>query len=185
MPTNFYTRSGDDGMTGLLGEGRISKADARIEALGAVDEVTAALGMARAVCRSAEAAECLVRIQRDLYGLMSEVAATPENAEKFRSISSEQINWLEAQTDYLSKLVEVPREFIVPGDSLAGAALDVARTIARRAERRLVALYELGLIMNPDVLPYMNRLSSFCFALELFENKLSGDQPITLAKGQD
>ena len=86
MPTNFYTRTGDDGMTGLLGEGRVSKGDVRIEALGAVDEVTAALGMARAVCQSAEAAECLVHIQRDLYGLMGEVAATPENVDKFRVI---------------------------------------------------------------------------------------------------
>ena len=87
-----------------------------------------------------------MRIQRDLYGMMSEVAATPENVDKFRVIGSEQIIWLEVQTDYLSKQVEVPREFIVPGDSLAGAALDVARTIARRAERRLVVLSELALM---------------------------------------
>ncbi len=182
MPTNFYTRMGDDGTTGLLGEGRVSKSDTRIEALGAVDEVTAALGVARAICASAEAAECLVHIQRDLYGLMGEVAATPENIARFRVISSEQVSWLEAQTDYLGKVVELPREFIVPGDSLAGAALDLARTVTRRAERRLVALAQEERLDNPDVLRYMNRLSSFCFVLELHENKLAGNQNTTLAK---
>jgi len=183
MPTKLYTRLGDDGTTGLLGEGRISKADARIEALGTVDEVSAALGLARAVCQSPEAAECLVHIQRDLYAMMGEIAATPENAQKFRAVGPEQVKWLEAQTDYLGKVVEIPREFIIPGDSQAGAALDVARTIVRRAERRLVNLSEEGLLNNADILRYVNRLSSFCFILELHETKISGGQNLTLAKG--
>ncbi len=184
MPTGFYTRRGDDGSTGILGEGRVSKSDARIEALGAVDEATAALGMARAVCRSAEAAGCLVSIQRDLYAVMAEAAASVENREKFRSIDAARVKWLEEQTDWLSQKVDLPREFIVPGDSIAGAALDVARTAVRRAERRLVALSENGLLDNPDLLRYMNRLSSFCFVLELWENHLAGSSRPTLAKGE-
>jgi cob(I)alamin adenosyltransferase len=177
MPSKFYTRMGDDGTTGLLGAGRVSKADVRIEALGSVDEASAALGMARALCQTAEAAECLVRIQRDLYNLMGEVAATPENVARFRAIGAEQVEWLEAQADYLARGVDLPREFIIPGDSLAEAALDVAR-----AERRLAALAEAGALENPQVLRYLNRLSSFCFVLELHENVHAGNQNPTLAR---
>jgi cob(I)alamin adenosyltransferase len=174
MPSSFYTSRGDDGSTGLLGEGRVSKADSRIEALGTVDEATAALGVARATCQSSE---------RDCYGVMAEVAANAENAEKFRTIDQIRVAWLEEQTDRLSQIVQIPRDFILPGDSQAGASLDMARAIVRRAERRLVELSEGGLISNPELLRYMNRLSSFCFLLELYENQLAGSQFPTLAKG--
>ena len=183
MPESFYTRQGDDGSTGMLGSGRISKSDARIEALGAIDEANAALGVARSLCRSPEAAACLVIIQRDLYGIMAEVASSPENVERFRTIGAERVNWLEEQTDLLSQVVDLPREFIVPGDSLAGAALDLARAVVRRAERRLVGLSETGLLSNQSLLVYLNRLSSFCFVLELRENQLAGSDQPTLAKG--
>ncbi|MBI4929011.1 MAG: cob(I)yrinic acid a,c-diamide adenosyltransferase [Anaerolineae bacterium] len=183
MASNFYTRRGDKGTTGLLGEGRISKSDLRIDALGTVDEVTAALGMARATCQSQEAKETLVVIQRDLYNLMAEVAATPENAAKFRGINEQRVAWLEERTDWLAGQVELPREFIVPGDSQAGAAIDLARAITRRSERRLVELTEDGGLNNEEVLRYMNRLSSFCFVLELFENQIAGTSKPTLAKG--
>jgi cob(I)alamin adenosyltransferase len=183
MPSSFYTSRGDDGSTGLLGEGRVSKADSRIEALGTVDEATAALGVARATCQSSESAAWLLQIQRDCYGVMAEVAANAENAEKFRTIDQIRVAWLEEQTDRLSQIVQIPRDFILPGDSQAGASLDMARAIVRRAERRLVELSEGGLISNPELLRYMNRLSSFCFLLELYENQLAGSQFPTLAKG--
>ena len=154
-----------------------------MEALGAVDEANAAIGVARSMCRSAEAAACLVAIQRDLYGVMAEVAASPETVERFRSIDAGRVKWLEMQTDLLSQVVELPREFIVPGDSPAGAALDLARTVVRRAERRLVGLSEEGSLSNRNVLSYLNRLSSFCFVLELRENQLAGSDRPTLAKG--
>lgn len=182
MASTYYTRRGDDGTTGLLGEGRIAKNDARIEALGTIDEATAAIGVARAVCKSAEAAQFLLSIQRDLYNMMAEVAATRENAEKFRSITPEHVAWLETQTDIVGQMVEMPREFIVPGDSPAGAALDFARTIVRRAERRLVELHQRGDLSNPELLRYANRLSSFCYVLELLENKHAGVTGVTLAK---
>ncbi len=178
---SFYTSKGDDGTTNLLGEGRVAKYHSRIEAVGTLDESTAALGLARAQCLDSRSGPVLLEAQRDLYKLMAEVAATPENAEKFRLIDEKRVTWLEEQTDELSKLVEMPREFILPGDSLAGAALSLARAIIRRAERRIVELFDLNELSNPDLQRYLNRLSSLCFVLELVENKAAGHQT-TLAK---
>ena len=177
----FYTSKGDDGTTSLLGEGRVAKYHARIEAVGTLDESTAALGLARAQCRDAHSGGILLEAQRDLYKLMAEVAATPENEEKFRFIDAARVTWLERQTDELSKLVEMPKEFILPGDSVAGAALSLARAIIRRAERRVVELFDAEEIRNPDLQRYLNRLSSLCFVLELLENKAAGHKT-TLAK---
>jgi cob(I)alamin adenosyltransferase len=179
----FYTSKGDDGTTNLLGEGRVAKYHARIEAVGTLDEATAALGLARAQCVDPHSGTILVQAQRDLYRFMAEVAATPENAEQFRFIDSARIAWLEEQTDALSKLVEMPKEFILPGDSVAGAALSLARTIIRRAERRVVELFDAQEITNPDLQRYLNRLSSLCFVLELLENQVAGHKT-TLAKDQ-
>lgn len=179
--TSFYTRTGDDGTTGLLGEGRVSKSHPRIEALGAVDEATAALGLARSAHRAPQTAPLIVEIQRDLYKLMGELAATPENAERFHGIDASRIAWLEQQTDAVSVQTGIPGEFILPGDTPAGAALALARTIVRRAERRVVELLGLGEIPNPELVRYLNRLSSLCFVLELLENQAAG-QETTLAK---
>jgi cob(I)alamin adenosyltransferase len=178
---SFYTSKGDDGTTNLLGEGRVAKYHARIEAVGTLDEATAALGLARAQCRDPHTSEALLEAQRDLYKLMAEVAATPENAQKFRSIDAARVTWLEEQTDALSKLVEMPKEFILPGDSAAGAALSLARAIVRRAERRVVELFDAQELTNPELQRYLNRLSSLCFVLELLENKTAGHKT-TLAK---
>ncbi len=178
---SFYTTKGDDGTTNLLGEGRVTKYHARIEAVGTLDESTAALGLARAQCRDPRSASILLETQRDLYKLMAEVAATPENADKFHFIDGSRVAWLEQQTDVLSEIVEMPREFILPGDSLAGAALSLARAVIRRAERRVVELHDEQEVLNPDLQRYLNRLSSLCFVLELLENKAAGNQT-TLAK---
>lgn len=178
---DFYTRTGDDGTTGLLGEGRVPKTHPRIETLGALDESTATLGLARAQARDPRSSGILLEAQRDLYKLMAEVAATPENAEKFRAIDAARVDWLEAQIGALSATVTMPREFILPGDSLAGAALSMARAVIRRAERRVVELFDEQEVSNPDLQRYLNRLSSLCFVLELLENKAAGNQT-TLAK---
>lgn len=177
----FYTSQGDDGMTNLLGEGRVTKYHARIEAVGTLDESSAALGLARAQCLDPRSGSILLEVQRDLYKLMAEVAATPENAARFRFIDASRVKWLEEQTDALSQLVDMPKEFILPGDSLAGAALSVARTIVRRAERRVVELFDAEQLSNPELQRYLNRLSSLCFVLELLENKAAGHKT-TLAK---
>lgn len=182
MPATFYTRGGDEGYTGLLGEGRIAKEDLRMEALGAVDEANAALGLARAHVHSTEGSALLLHVQRDLYGLMAELAATPENAQRFHAIDADKVAWLEAQVDALTKMVEIPREFIVPGDTAEGAFLDLARTVVRRAERRVAAVFHRGDVTNAELLRYLNRLSSLCFILELRENQIIGNKKITLAK---
>jgi cob(I)alamin adenosyltransferase len=112
---------------------------------------------------------------------MAEVAATPENAQTFHFIDAARVTWLEERTDELTKLVEMPKEFILPGDSVAGAALSLARAIIRRAERRVVELFDADEIKNPDLQRYLNRLSSLCFVLELLENQAAGHKT-TLAK---
>ncbi len=182
MPVSFYTREGDEGYTGQLGKGRLPKEDLRVEAVGAVDEASAALGLARAHARSPEAPGLLLQAQRDLYGVMAELSATPENAERFRVVNTEKVAWLEAQIDALGSLVTMPHEFIVGGDTVVSGFLDLARTVVRRAERRAAALLHRGDIANGELLRYLNRLSSLCFVLELRENQIAGNQNITLAK---
>jgi len=181
--TKFYTQTGDDGYTGLLGKGRLAKHAPRIEAIGALDEATAALGVARAICQLPQTAQLLLAIQRDLYLVMAEVAATQENVSRFRSIDAERVTWLEEQTDAISAQVSLPGDFILPGDSQSGATLALARTIVRRAERRVTCLFHDGELDNQQLLRYLNRLSSLCFVLELQENGAAGKLSPTLAKG--
>lgn len=180
--TSFYTRTGDNGTTGLLGPNRVPKDHPRLEAVGALDEANAALGVARAACTLPQSRALLLAIQRDLYGLMAEVSATPENAGRFRVIDANRVTWLETQADQWQALVTIPADFIVPGDTPAGAALDLARASVRRAERRVVSLQHTGELDNPELLRYLNRLSSLCFVLELAENQAGGQTTPTLAK---
>jgi cob(I)alamin adenosyltransferase len=182
MPA-YFTRRGDDGTTGVLGEGRLAKYDVRVEACGAVDEASAALGLARALAVSPEASAALLLVQRDLYRLMAELAATPENAERFRSIDAAQVTLLETEIERLGSKAEAPQGFILPGDSLAGAALALARTIVRRAERQVARLAAERGLANQLLLAYLNRLSSLCFVLELWENRAAGVAQATRAKG--
>jgi len=177
----YYSRTGDDGYTGILGEGRLLKSHPRIETVGTIDEVSAALGLARAVCQNPQTADLLLVIQKDLYALMAEVAALPENAQRFRMINAERVTWIEQQIDLTSTKIELPHDFTVSGNSLAGATLDLARTIVRRAERRLVELLHQGEIENIELLRYLNRLSSLCYVLEGAEDILAG-KGHTLAK---
>lgn len=177
----FYTAKGDDGTTGLLGEGRVPKYHIRMEAVGSLDEASAALGLARAQCSAPQIAPILLEAQRDLYKLMAEVAATPENAQRFHFINDARVAWIEKETDALSAVVEMPHEFILPGDTLGGAALSMARAIVRRAERAVVNLFDEEEVINPHLQRYLNRLSSLCFVLELFENQNAGKKT-SLAK---
>ncbi len=180
--TKFYTRTGDDGYTGVLGEGRIPKYHPITEAIGAVDEATAALGLARAHSQTEDCPLVLLDIQRDLYHLMSEISATPQNAARFRKIDAARVAWLEQQADAFSDRVSLPKEFIVPGDSPAGAGLALARTVVRRAERQVARLYLDQGLENVELLRYLNRLSSLCFVLELYENQAAGKVQPTLAR---
>ncbi|MCC7129220.1 MAG: cob(I)yrinic acid a,c-diamide adenosyltransferase [Anaerolineae bacterium] len=180
--SRFYTTAGDDGFTGTLRKGRLRKDDPQTEALGAIDEANSTLGLARSVCRSADLKETLLTIQGNLYQLMTEISASPDNAARFRKIDASSVDWLERQIADLSSRVEVPKEFIVPGDSFSAAVLDLARAVVRRAERRVAGLAHEGLVDNPDLLRYLNRLSSLCFVMELFEIQQSGKDSPTLAR---
>lgn len=181
MPS-FYSGTGDDGTTGLLGEGRVPKNHPRPQAFGALDEASAALGVARSMALSDQTAAILLRVQRDLYRMMSEVAAHQAHAERFRSVDGESVGWLESQLQRLAEQVPLPSGFVLPGDSPSGAALDVARTVVRRAERQLVSLSQEVQLDNPHLLRYLNRLSSLCFALALRENQLAGIDSPSMAK---
>jgi cob(I)alamin adenosyltransferase len=178
----YDNHDGDESYTGLLGKDRVPKYDRRIEALGALDESTAVLGMARVQANSPETAKALLQLQHDLYILMSEVAASPENVKSFRAIDSDKVKWLETTIHEFELRIIMPEEFIIPGDSLPGAALDVARTVIRRAERRVVELTHAGDVHNLNLLHYLNRASNLCYTLELFENTLAGHDHPTLAK---
>jgi cob(I)alamin adenosyltransferase len=182
---SFFTRAGDQGLTGILGPGRVRKSDLRIETLGTLDEANAALGLSRSICQAEGTPELILKIQRDIYSLMSEVAATPENAGRFRKISEEDVLWLEKQIEEMSRVIKMPGEFIVPGDSLPAAYLDLARTIVRRAERRVVELASENGIENPQLMRYLNRLSSLCYVLELKEIQTLKKKTPTLARGED
>ena len=184
MP-GFYTRKGDSGYTGVLGEGRLPKHHPRLDAIGSADEATAAIGVARSQAVAPGLNNILVVIQRDLYHLMGEIAATPENVQKFRVIDSARVRWLEEQIDYLGAMIEMPKDFIVPGDSRSGAAFALARTLVRRAERKVSELFHENQIDNLELLRYLNRLSSLCFILELAENQNAGIAFPTLASSQD
>jgi cob(I)alamin adenosyltransferase len=162
----IYTRKGDDGTTGLLYGGRVRKDDARIEVNGAVDEAQAALGVARAEAEpGSELDETLVALERDLWVLMAEVATAPENRHKLVAgstlVTAEMVQVLEARIDGIGARTEMPTEFVVPGQGRVAAALDVARTVVRRAERLALALPPEG----SHVGPYLNRLSDLCWML--------------------
>jgi len=162
----------------LLGEGRMPKSDLRMDSIGALDEATAFLGLARSLCTSGGTPELILELQRNLYKLMAETASTPDTADRFLFATPEQIQILEGHIDRLSSQVKLPREFIVGGDSQAQAALDIARTIVRRAERNMAALLERGDVQNRHLLAYLNRLSSLLFILSVYELQ----SPPTIAK---
>jgi cob(I)alamin adenosyltransferase len=160
------TGTGDTGYTGLLGSERVAKYDPRPDTFGTVDEATSALGLARATTHDPKVKEIIYSIQNELYLLMGELATTAENYEKMGlRMTAEHVQWLEQVEESLKQEVEIPNKFIIPGDTLDGAALDLARTIIRRAERMAVKLLHDGVIQNGEVIRYLNRLSDVIFIL--------------------
>jgi cob(I)alamin adenosyltransferase len=177
----IYTARGDQGTTDLLGE-RVGKDDPRIELLGALDETTSAIGLGRSLAAFDGANEMLVTTQRDLYQIMAELAFIDEVRPDSLRLRAERVDWLEASIEQIQAQVELPRAFVVPGDTTAGATLDVARTVARRAERLAVALAHAETIGNPEILRYLNRLSSLLFILARAED-VRATGTVRLAKG--
>lgn len=172
----FYTRHGDNGTTGLLGPGRVPKYDPRLEACGTVDEAQAALGLVRAGGCTPGTGEILLAVQHDLSTLMAGlVAAGDTDPSLADGITAAHVARLEGWIAGLEAQVQPPRHFVVPGDSLPGAALHLARTLVRRAERLAVHLAHDGLLTNDQVVRYLNRLSSLLFVLALFEDQAATD----------
>lgn len=160
------TGTGDTGYTGLLGDQRVPKYDPRPETFGTVDEATSALGLARAATSDSQVKEVIYAIQQELYVLMGELATPPEHYEKMGlRMTAEHVRRLEQTEEVLKQGVEIPNKFIIPGDTPAGAALDLARTVIRRAERMAARLLHEGVIANGEVVRYLNRLSDLVFIL--------------------
>src|SRR5438477_142997 len=160
------TGEGDTGYTGLLGEQRVPKYDPRPDTFGTVDEATSALGLARAAATDPHVKQIIFQVQQELYLLMGELATPAENYEKIGlRMTPEHVRRLEEVEESLKSEVEIPNKFIIPGDTLDGAALDLARTIIWRAERMAVKLLHDGIIQNGEVVRYLNRLSDLIFIL--------------------
>jgi cob(I)alamin adenosyltransferase len=167
MP-RIYTKTGDDGTTGLLYGGRVAKDDAAAEAYGTTDEAVAVLGMARASSGPGLAAEILA-LQRELFVVGADLATNPAERAKLEPgvslVTADMTERLERRIDELVAERALPQAFIVPGANEGGAALDLARSVIRRAERNVVALEREGREVNPEVRRYLNRLSDLVFVL--------------------
>ena len=172
----IYTKKGDDGTTGLLfGGDRISKADLRTDAYGTTDEAVSALGLARAAIGEqtdrieVRLAELCIRLQRDLFVVGAELATHVDRRDRLTDgtsrVTATMTEALEREIDELEAAVEQPKEFVLPGESMTGAALDLARTTVRRAERRCVALAAAGGLPESQVVPYLNRLADLLFVM--------------------
>jgi len=174
--------TGDDGYTDLLGPERVPKYDLRPETYGTLDEASSALGLARALSRQERVHEILRQVQHDLYLMMAEVAIPAAQLEKLPyRIKPEQVEWLDSTISELEKEVEMPKQFVLPGASAASAAIDLGRTIVRRAERHAVRLVHEGQMPAGNVLRYLNRLSSLLFVLARYGEHASGT-PFDIAK---
>jgi len=175
------TTKGDDGTTGLLyGGARIGKDDPRTEAYGTVDEAIAALGIARAALGVKRRtgtlgpaigglAPLILRFQRELFVVGAELATNPDAWDRLQDgvtrVSASMVRAVEATLVELEATIEMPREFVVPGETPTSAALELARTILRRAERRAVGLAREGLVPGPNLVPYLNRLADLVWVL--------------------
>ncbi len=171
----MYTRRGDSGETGLLYGGRVSKANLHCEAYGTLDETVSAMGLARSLSTDDEMRRLLLDLQKEAFIVGGELATAAEHYDKllkhFGVVTPEMVDRLEHVTDDYASRVEMPTEFIMPGGTPAAAALDMSRTIVRRAERRAVELKERDLIHNDQIIRYLNRLSSLLFVLARYEEK--------------
>ena len=167
----IYTRKGDDGTTGLWYGGRRPKSDARIDAYGTIDEAGSALGVARSLCRAGkeEVERDLLGLQRDLFVAGAELAAAPEAAERLEDgvsrVTAEMVAALEPAIDRYMDRVELPPKFVIPGGTELSAALDLARAILRRAERRVTGLFAAEELPPAPVVAYLNRAADLVYAM--------------------
>jgi cob(I)alamin adenosyltransferase len=183
----IYTKKGDDGTTSLWYGGRVPKHHGRTEAYGSLDEACSELGVARALCGTEEAglAADILRLQDDLFVAGAELATAPEAAERLEDgisrVTEEMVAWIEERIDYYMGQVELPPKFVIPGGNRLSAHLDVARTVVRRAERRISALAEAGELAGETVIHLVNRASDLAYAMARYADV---DDP-ALFEGRD
>lgn len=176
---SIATKTGDRGETSLMYGRRVPKSDARVEAYGCVDELTSALGMARAICQDDRVDDYILSAQKDLIILMGELATAPEDQGRylkdgFKLVTAEMVDRLTSQIDILekSKALQIT-DWVIPGGTTGSAALDVARCACRRAERSAQALAQHSQKWNGEIIRYLNRLSDLCWLLARYLDNLS------------
>ena len=168
MP-RIYTKTGDDGTTGLLHGGRVPKSDLATEAYGTTDEAVAVMGLARSLCEDQALKADLLTLQRELFVVGADLAANPAKRKKLEPevslVTGKMVGRLEKRIDELVAARPLPEVFVVPGANPASAALDMARAVVRRTERAVVALELAQREVNPEIKRYLNRLSDLLFVL--------------------
>jgi cob(I)alamin adenosyltransferase len=179
---SIATKTGDAGHTGLMFNRRVSKCHPRVEAYGTVDELNAALGLARASATHAFVREQLLAIQRDLVVVMGELATLPEDQPRYRRdgfpvVTSELTARCDALVEYVEGQGLTFQGWAMPGQDAASAALEWARTTCRRAERRVCALHERGELPNPEILAYLNRLADALWLLARWVEAQTPERP--------
>ena len=168
----IYTRKGDDGTTSLWYGGRVAKDDARTDAYGTLDEANSALGVARALATQERLRTDILHVQDDLFVAAAELATAPEARERLEAgvsrLEDGMVTWLEQVIDAYMADVDLPPKFVIPGGTQLSAQLDVARTVLRRAERRIVALAAAEDMGDSAVIKYVNRASDLVYAMARF-----------------
>lgn len=179
---SIVTKTGDAGETGLLYGGRVSKADPRTEAFGTIDEAISAIGAARALIKDRTRHAIVLRVQSELFTVGAELATDPSEyatlEQHFLIVTAEFTSRVEQEIADLERRVPLPDAFVIPGGTPPAAALDVARTVVRRAERRIIAMQQRGYTVKPELLRYVNRLSDLLFMLARAEEG-SAMRPLT------
>ena len=182
----IYTKTGDDGRTGLFGGERVSKSDARVDAYGSVDETNACLGVARAAGLSPDVDATLERVQAELFVLGAELATPASHRARLRLplLAAEQVRALEAEIDRLEAVLPPLTSFVLPAGSAAASALHLARTVCRRAERAVVAIQSSAEV-RAELVFYLNRLSDLLFVMARHQNQHAGVPDVAWApRGQ-
>lgn len=169
----IYTKTGDDGTTGLYGGSRVSKIDLRIEVIGAVDELNARLGLARSYLQGSPLAEEVSQIQNLLFDIGAELATPEDNPRSEASVDDRDVARIEQSIDAQSRVLPELKNFILPGGSIAAGQLHVARTACRTAERRTIEFSAKNPV-RPELIRFLNRLSDWLFIAARSANRDSG-----------
>ncbi|MCZ6514509.1 MAG: cob(I)yrinic acid a,c-diamide adenosyltransferase [Acidobacteria bacterium] len=176
MSRSIATQRGDAGQTALTGGVRVSKSSLQVETYGTIDELNSLMGFARSICDNKEIKNLLKEIQRELFQVGSALATPPESRKGQPPVTSEMVERLTREVHRIEAIKGILTDWSIPGEHPASAALDMARTVCRRAERCTVRLGESGTEINPHVLAYLNRLSDLLWILGRLIEKQEGKE---------